>query len=409
MPLRCIIVFVLLLLTGIVLAADPPELTEGIASVSAGDYARAVLLLQPIAADRPDDSVPHYWLGRAYYGERQFRAAAKHLALAANMDSGNHDVCLWHARALRAAGNGKDAAEAYAAYVERFPADNTMLAEYAKAQAQDGDYAGARNTFAQLLERDPSPATRAAIDAWNKALTGLASLAQLEPPSRLRTPQYELCYDNRDEALSTVRDAVERAQARISTLTGIKLKGYRILLFPTWATYSRYAQILLPEGSELHAAAFTLPGVLVLWSPSNWPERTENTQEFRDILRHEMTHLAINQYTGGEGLPTWLNEGLACYFGGWGGMQTGQIPAKPFSFSELDQALLRGDRDSQEQAYAQAHAMLTALARKLGTPGLFKLIDRLADGLPLATAYEQLSGEKLDKFLANWPSQSAAK
>jgi hypothetical protein len=39
------------------------------------------------------------------------------------MVSGNHDVCLWHARALRLAGKGKDAADAYAAYVERFPAD----------------------------------------------------------------------------------------------------------------------------------------------------------------------------------------------------------------------------------------------------------------------------------------------
>ena len=404
---RCVAILVALLLCQIAMGADPPALTDGIAAVGVGDYARAVQVLKPVAAERPDDSVANYWLGRAYYGQRQYRAAAKYLEMAENFDPRNSDVCLWHGRALRMAGKGKEAAEAFAAYVERFPQDNTMLAEYGAARAAAGDYAGARSTFTQLMQRDPSQAMRAAASDWIRALDGLASTRQLEPAICRHAAQYDLYYDSRDTAVEQVSDAVMRAQAEISAATGITLKGFRVLLFSSWASYLRYARILLPEGSELHAAAFSTPGTLVLWSPSDWPDRDSNALDLLNILRHELAHLAIDQRIGGEGIPTWLNEGMACYFGGWGGMQAGQVPAQPLPLSQLDQAFRRGDRDSQEQAYAQAQAMVCVLARKLGAAGLFKLADKLVDGTPLADAYSQLAGESLDAFLASWPTRLA--
>ena len=37
------------------------------------------------------------------------------------------------------------------------------------------------------------------------------------------------------------------------------------------------------------------------------------------------------------------------------------------SLNDLDTAFLHADLDGQEQAYAQAHAMVTVLAHQLGT------------------------------------------
>ena len=407
MSWRRLLIVVALLLAGVAYATDPPALSDGIAAVGAGDYTRATLLLQPLLADRPHDSVLNYWLGRAYYAQRQFSAAAKCLGVAANYDGDNHDVCLWNARALRAAGKGKEAAEAYEVLLTRFPSEVSVLAEYGAAQALAGDYAGARATFAQLLAQHPSPASREAIAAWIKTLDGLSSLSQLEPASHMPTAQFELCYDADDGAVQQVRDLLEETITRTASLTGIQVKGFRVLLFPSWDAYARYAMILLPGGAELHAAAFTLPGVMVLWSPDDWPRSSTATHELTAIVRHEMIHLALYQHTGGENFPLWLNEGIACYFGGWGGMQSGKIPATPLSFDELDNAFLQGELATQEQAYAQAHAMVTVLAHHLGTAHLLEFVDRLVAGDPIASAYASCSGEQFATFLTTWPQQFA--
>ncbi len=112
-------------------------------------------------------------------------------------------------------------------------------------------------------------------------------------------------------------------------------------------------------------------------------------------MRHEMVHLALYQHTEGESFPTWLNEGMACYFGGWGGMQAGQIPAKPMNLNDLDVAFLHADLNGQEQAYAQAHAMVTVLAHQFGTARLLFYLDKVVDGVPVGTAYEQLEPREI--------------
>lgn len=408
MLLRQIVICCVLALAGVVCAADPPELARGIAAVSVGDYLRATLLLQSLATAHPADSVPNYWLGRAYYGQRQFRAAVKYLGVAANADSGNRDVCLWDARALRAAGKGQAAADAYALLVARYPDDAMLLGEYGAALAQSGDYAGARATFAQLLTHNPTEADRAAVAAWNKALDGLSTRDQLEPTAHLRTKEYELSYDANDRTVDQVSALIERTITRTKNCTGIQLHGFRVLLFPTWESYKRYAMVFLPQGTELYAAAFTLPGLLVFWSPGNWPPKPTVSEEFTAIVRHEMIHLALYQHTGGESFPTWLNEGMACYFGGWGGMQGGQIPAKPLTLNDLDAAFVHADMDGQEHAYAQAHAMVTVLANQLGTERLLQFLDKVVDGVPIATAYEQLNNDKFATFLTEWPARFTA-
>ncbi|MHB9134011.1 MAG: hypothetical protein ACYDBB_23325 [Armatimonadota bacterium] len=387
---------------------DVTALSQGITQVTGADYDAAVITLRALADTNPDDANIQYWLGRAYYGERLYHLAAEKLAVAFTRDAGNKDACLWYARALRSAGKTQDALAVYAAYHQSYPADSIVLGEFAQTCALAGNYEAARSSFALLAQRDPSPPTRALVEEWNAVLNGLSSKAQLEPPRKQKVDRFELCYDPRDTSAYTVQEVVESARRQTAEVLGGKLEGFRVLVFPDWNSYSRYARILLPESSGLYAKAFSLPDLLVLWSPNTWPVRANTQDELANTIRHEMVHLAIYKRSNGEGVPIWLNEGLACAISGWSGALTGSIPVKPLDPQALNKAFLTGNMDTQESAYAQAHAMARVLLRQLGNAGVGKLLDALTNGTTLSTAYQQIAGEPFSTFLANWPEKYAA-
>ena len=388
------LIIAMLLLPALVLADDPRALGEGIAFVGRGQYAEAVQALQPLEAELGADCVLQYWLGRAYYGQRNYRLAAGHLGLAAERDAANYDACAWHARALRQAGYYPAALQAYAVYTARFPHDDRLLVEYASTLALAGDLPGARALLGQLIARRPG------ADALRLIVDALATQERLEPPLTLRTNHFTLQYTPAERARDRVLAAVEEARRRVSQATGIEVSGFRVLLFADGDSYVRYARVLLPDARDLHAVAFSAPGLLVLCSPDKWPAERRDDTMVGNILRHELAHLATLQRGHGEGLPLWLNEGLACHFGGWGGQRQGLLPAVPMDLRRLDSAFL--GRDSTP-AYAQAHAMATVLAARLGDPGLLTLLDQLAAGVPLPAAYAQIAGEPFEVFLKEWP------
>ncbi|MHB9110534.1 MAG: tetratricopeptide repeat protein [Armatimonadota bacterium] len=396
MRIAPLIIAVCLLLPALVRAEDPRALGDGIAFVARGQYAEAVQALGPLEAELGGDSVLQYWLGRAFYGLRNYRLAAGHLGQAAVHDGGNYDVCAWHARALRQAGAYPAALQAYADYTARFPNDDRLLVEYASTLALSGDLAGARALLGELIARRPgSDALRLIVDA-------LATQERLEPPLTVQGKDFTLQYTPAERARHRVLVAVEDARRRVSEATDIEVRGFRVLLFADGDSYVRYARVLLPDARELHAVAFSAPGLLVMCSPDAWPAGKRDDATVGNILRHEMAHLAILQRGHGEGVPLWLNEGLACHFGGWGGQRQGSIPATPMDLRKLDGALLGRDTTP---AYAQAHAMATVMAGRLGGEGLLNLLDLLANGVPLPKAYAELAGEPFEVFLREWPAR----
>jgi len=352
--------------------APPPALSDGISLVSRGNYAGAVLALQPLEEDGAGNALYHYWLGRAYYGLRNFRLAAAQLGAAVELDAAHEEACYWHARALRMAGQDDDALTAYAAYAARFPRNPALRGEFAALQA-------------------------------------LAGGGRLEPLLTRPDRRFTLQYDPAERMAATVCEEVERARRDIGAAVGAPIEGFRVLLFASLAAYRRYAGLALGERTPLHTAAFSSPGLLVLWSPSDWPDGGRDTREMlRHLVRHEMAHLAIMQHGRGEGVPLWLHEGLACYLGGWGGQQSGRLPARPLSLPELERAFTVGSAGEASTAYAQAQAMVTVMAARLGIPALFTLLDTLAAGTPLPAAYPKVADEPVDTFLAQWPERYRA-
>jgi len=398
MRIASIVIAVILLLPACLRAGDPPALGEGIALVGAGQYPAALQALLPLEAEMGGDAVLQYWLGRAYYGQRNYHLAAAHLAQTAERDTTNREACAWHARALRQAGEYPAALQAYADYTARFPDDDPLLIEYAATRALAGDLPGARALLGQLIARRPPDN----VGALRQIVDALTTQERLEPPLTRRSRDFTLQYTPAERAVDRVFAAVEDARRQVSAATGMEVTGFRVLLFADGDSYMRYARVLLPETRTLHAVAFSAPGLLVMCSPVEWPVGRRSDKTVGNILRHELAHLAITQHGHGEGVPLWLNEGLACYFGGWGGQRNGLPPATPMNLSALERAFLSNDTTP---AYAQAHAMVTVMARRLGAPGLFALVDQLAAGAPLPAAYVKLTGEPFADFLAAWPQR----
>ena len=82
-----LIVPAFLCLTALPAAAKTSPLEQGIQSILSGEFADAVELLAPAAAQKPKDAVLHYHLGVAYKGLADFQRATQEFAQAARLAS----------------------------------------------------------------------------------------------------------------------------------------------------------------------------------------------------------------------------------------------------------------------------------------------------------------------------------
>lgn len=383
-------------------------LSAGMTTVSRGEYDAAVLALYPLAQERPYDATCQYWLGRAYYGQQFYRLASDHLGEAVDRDARNRDACLWYARALRGDGRLEDALAVLSVFMKRFPNDKLIVTEYAVSVTLAGNIMQGITALNALIARNPSPALRQYVEECKRGLADYIPLASVEPKIVRKGKFFELRYNMPEGMVSPLVDALEATRAEISTAFGVEMKGFRVMAFATRKPYNAYIRALRGGDGEPAALAYTLGDSLTLRLPEKWPDDAQAGEELASLLRHEMAHLAINLRTGGQGVPRWLHEALACHYGGTAGFATGHIAEKPLSLRELDTALIAPEVSRQEQAYAQAHAMAAVLVKGLGQEKLLKLLDRLAVGEPLPTAYQEISGETLDAFLADWPRRYAA-
>ncbi|OPZ84236.1 MAG: hypothetical protein BWY76_01934 [bacterium ADurb.Bin429] len=406
--IRLLILFLACLLAALSRAEAPASLADGMKLVARGEYDVAVQVLYPLAAARPFDASCQYWLGRAYYGQRFYGLAADRLGEAVNRDARDRDACYWYARALRMAGRVDDALLVLPIFLKRFPTDTGLVTEYASACVMGGRTNDALAALHSLTARDASPAMRATVDEWTKALTGADRPVAVEPKLARRTVHFELRCDASAWMLRALVNDVDDLREEISEVFGVEMRDFRVIAFLAKGAYETYARAHRGEETAPAAHAYCLGNTLVLRLPEEWPEQEGARQTLAALLRHEMAHLAINLRTGGQGVPLWLHEALACHFGGTAGFATGRIPDPPLAPRDLDAALQSRARGRQETAYAQSHAMADVLTRALDREKLLALLDALAAGVPLPTAYQDIAGEPFDTFLTEWPQRYPA-
>jgi tetratricopeptide (TPR) repeat protein len=389
-------------------ADEPLCLADGMRQIARGEYDAAVLTLYPLAQAQPEDARCQYWLGRAYYGQRFYGLAADRLGEAVNRDARDRDACYWYARALRIGGRVDDAMTVLPVFLQRFPTDSGLVTEYASACMMAGRSADAMAALNTITARDSSPTMRNYVEDWKRVLNGYTRATAVEPKGARKTLHFELRCDASSWMVRELQEEIAAHRAEISTAFGVEMRGFRVIAFLSKAAYEAYARAHRGEDAAPTARAYSLGNTLVLRLPEDWPEKDAAQGALSALLRHEMAHLAINLRTRGQGVPLWLHEALACHYGGTAGFATGRIPEKPLAPRELDAAFQSHTISRQETAYAQAHAMAAVLLHALNQEKRLQLLDALADGLPLATAYQNAAGEPLETFLAEWPKRYAA-
>jgi len=111
------------------------------------------------------------------------------------------------------------------------------------------------------------------------------------------------------------------------------------------------------------------------------PGDVERLLDNRELLRHELTHFVMRDYSGV--VPTWLSEGLAEYCG-WDGLGLDRLQVN----SKFYDTLMDGPHEMPNSSlwgmdagrdYSIAHAAVAMLVRSYGLQRLFELMDAYAD------------------------------
>jgi len=126
----------------------------------------------------------------------------------------------------------------------------------------------------------------------------------------------------------------------------------------------------------------------------------------RQILRHELAHLALYQAIRVR-VPLWFDEGYAALASGELDrlemlrlnltVARGRVPG----FNELDRAL-RSNESTAEAAYALAASAVAMLARRHPERSLTPLLSRLSDGVGFDEAVLATTGSRVLRFEEEW-------
>jgi hypothetical protein len=172
---------------------------------------------------------------------------------------------------------------------------------------------------------------------------------------------------------------------------------------------------LSPQGAPPppYAAGVAHPSLhlalLALQAPQTW-----EAPDLAELLRHELTHLALADAVAGHHVPRWFDEGLAVH-------ESGELPAARFWAlwnATLSKRLLpladldRGfpvDRYDVNVAYAESADFVRFLMRAADRARYGSLVDRVRAGVPFDRALEDAYGTSIHKLEYEWSEERGRK
>jgi arylsulfatase A-like enzyme/Flp pilus assembly protein TadD len=143
---------------------------DGLVAIRAGDHARAISHLQPLAAKGVDTFEVHLYLGRAYDGAGRPREAAAEYRKAAERLPGDAETWRALGASLVAAGNSAAAVPAFEKLVSLRPKDAVARMQLGEALRDLGRDQEAVTAITTALSLDPQPA-----QYWNSLGTVLGA------------------------------------------------------------------------------------------------------------------------------------------------------------------------------------------------------------------------------------------
>ncbi len=165
---------------------------------------------------------------------------------------------------------------------------------------------------------------------------------------------------------------------------------------------------LAPQGAPppTYAAGVAYPSLhvvlLALQAPQTW-----DAPDLLELLRHELTHVALTDAVGGHQVPRWFDEGLAIH-------ESGELPwarTKTLWDATLGKHLLplsyldRGfPADSYEvnEAYAESADFVRFLMRDTDRARFGALLQKMRAGVPFDRTLEDSYGADVRKLEYEW-------
>jgi hypothetical protein len=142
--------------------------------------------------------------------------------------------------------------------------------------------------------------------------------------------------------------------------------------------------------------------ILALQAPQTW-----EAPDLPEVLRHELTHLALADAVGGRHVPRWFDEGLAIYesreapLARFWALWDATLSKSLLPLAELDRSF-PADRYEVNIAYAESADFVRFLMRDADRARYGSLIERVRAGTPFDRALEDAYGTDFRKLEYEW-------
>jgi hypothetical protein len=223
--------------------------------------------------------------------------------------------------------------------------------------------------------------------AWAALFAWPPSAAAQPPGTRVTAPDLALARE--------VERVVAEAAPRLEALTGARLGRVTIRVAGSEGVYRQWME---SRGAPLWSAGVAIPGEDLILLRS--PKQLGRPGDFPFLVIHELTHLYLRQALGGRSPPLWLEEGIAMYAAGAGGVGL----ASAMTRAVLSQGLAPLESLSRRfpagggqagLAYAQSYYLISHLLNTYGEEAPARILDHLAQGRELTTALKLVTGKSL--------------
>lgn len=142
--------------------------------------------------------------------------------------------------------------------------------------------------------------------------------------------------------------------------------------------------------------------LLSLLAPDTW-----ETPDLAETLRHELTHMALDEAVAGHHIPRWFDEGLAIHESGefWGKrfrvLWDATVGHRLLSLAALNRGF-PGDGSEVSVAYAESADVVRFLMRDDNRARFGSLVERVRAGAPFERALEDAYDTDLRKLEYEW-------
>lgn len=243
-------------------------------------------------------------------------------------------------------------------------------------------------------------------------LPPLSPLAGAEPASFHATAGYRslvsagavelLFYPVDRKVAQRYRDWCDQFIPRPEFIRGRALPGTRVFIAPSEEEFQRLSGGMLPEWGV--ACAFPEEGVVIVRSPRLVPLWREDP---REILFHELAHIALARVLPEARVPRWFHEGYAVYSAQmWGPESWLEFSLAILVRKVQPLAQLRSDFPAEEararRAYLQSYTVVEYIFTRWDDSQLELLFSRWNEQGDLDQALRQTLGLTLDQLEGQW-------